>query len=128
MTVPGGQAAANGQDGSTGEVTVDTGSYTVNEVFTGGTLGSDYVSTLTCVDEAPVARARGCSEQHSRTRRRTWRNIKCTITDTHKRGRSSLRRRELGTAGNVDLFIKKDGVMFPVVRPPRTGRTDRRVK
>ena len=40
-------------------------------------------------------------------------DIKCTITNTRKQGKIELAKDWVGTAGNVDLFIKKAGVTVP---------------
>jgi uncharacterized repeat protein (TIGR01451 family) len=102
---------ANGQDGTTGETTVDTGAYTMNEAFTSG-VQADYNSTLTCTDTAAGHSSAGLPNNAAyaagdapSVQVDEGDDIVCVITNARKRGKIELAKDWVGTAGSVDLAI-----------------------
>ena len=97
-------ASANGADGTTGANTVDTGTYDLSEVFGANTSASDYTTTFACTGAAATPGGSGLARTITVAAGET---VVCTFTNTRNTGSIELKKDWVGTAGNVDLFIKK---------------------
>jgi hypothetical protein len=103
----------NAEDGQgTGEVTVPTGSFDLSETQVAGTPLSDYTTAVACIDQANGNAAVSLTGVGGDNRTGTVaiggdQDIKCTFTNTRKRGSIELRKTLVPSAdaGRFNLLI-----------------------
>ena len=88
-------------NGTTGEKTVDQGTYFVSEVFNSPSSADDYTTTLACTDNGePVTPGQNGGVDVASTHA-----VVCTFTNTRKTGSIELVKTWVGDKGNVTLKI-----------------------
>ena len=105
----------NAEDGQgTGEVTVPTGSFDLSETQVAGTPLSDYTTAVACIDQANGDAVVSLTGVGADNRTGTVavggdQDIKCTFTNTRKRGSIELRKTLVPSAdaGRFNLLIKQ---------------------
>jgi hypothetical protein len=101
-----------GDGGTTGENTVDTGYYDVSETAGSGTNLGDYTSSIECKNAAGVVVASGSGTSLTGVPVGAGDDIVCTITNTRNTGKIELVKDFVGTAGLVNLFIKRGAIVI----------------
>ena len=110
-------ALAVGDNGTTGANTVETGTYDLSEAFNAGTNQSDYTTSFACTG---TTAAPGGSDLNRTIAVAAGETVVCTFTNTRKTGSLELKKDFVGTAGTVDLFIKKGATTIDSARPSVT--------